>query len=167
MDSNRIDQLLQRYWDCETTLEEEKELRDFFRQPTIPEQHKEAATLFRYFDAQKGHTLNEASFETVVKQKSHRPNGRLVTLAYNSMRIAAGIAVLVLATWLVRNEIRTNDPAAVEDSYDDPKLAFEETKKALLMISKSFETAESKARKLDLLNEAKEQVQKEQTEQKL
>lgn len=78
------------------------------------------------------------------------------------MRIAAGVAVLVVATWLVRNEIRSNNPETVVDTYNDPKLAFEETKKALMMISKSFGTAEKEAKKINLFNEAQEVVKKEE-----
>jgi hypothetical protein len=76
------------------------------------------------------------------------------------MRIAAGVAVLVTATYLVRNEIRETTPQAAVDTYDDPKLAFEETKKALMMISKSFGSAKEKAKNLNKFNEAQEQVQK-------
>jgi hypothetical protein len=63
------------------------------------------------------------------------------------------------AIYLVRQEIRQEDPIAVEDTYTDPKQAFEETKKALLMISKGFGTAEQQAKKINMLNEAREKVQ--------
>lgn len=36
MDYKYIEQLLERYWNCETTLEEEKILRTFFSQKEIP-----------------------------------------------------------------------------------------------------------------------------------
>ena len=75
------------------------------------------------------------------------------------MRIAAGIAVLLAATYLVRQEMRQDDPVAVEDTYTDPKQAFEETKKALLMISKGFGSAEQQAKKINMFNEAQEKVQ--------
>ena len=85
----------------------------------------------------------------------------MVRLVYNTMRIAAGLAVVLAATWFIRNEIRETTPQAVVDTYDDPKLAFEETKKALLMISKSFGTAEEQARKINMFNEAQEAIQRE------
>jgi hypothetical protein len=86
--------------------------------------------------------------------------GKVIKLFYNAMRIAAGVAVLVVAGWLVQKEIRKTTPQEVVDTYDDPKLAFEETKKALMMISKSFGTAEEKAKKINMFNEAQQQVQK-------
>ena len=53
MDSKQIEQLLEKYWNTETSLEEEQQLRDFFRGESIPEALKETAELFRYFDHQK------------------------------------------------------------------------------------------------------------------
>ena len=36
MDYKYIEQLLERYWECQTTLEEEAILRTFFRQEDVP-----------------------------------------------------------------------------------------------------------------------------------
>ncbi|HPH46002.1 MAG TPA: hypothetical protein PKU83_03285, partial [Chryseolinea sp.] len=91
------------------------------------------------------------------------PKGKMVRLVYNSMRIAAGLAVVVAAVYFIRTEIRKTTPQAMVDTYDDPKLAFEETKKALLMISKSFGRAETEAKKIDLFNKATEEVKQKET----
>lgn len=161
MDSNRIENLLSKYWNCETSLEEEQQLREYFKGGDIPEQWKETAALFRYFEENKKKTLNDVTFDAAVMQNVEpQKKGKLVKLFYNSMRIAAGIAVLVMAVWFVRKEVRDTTPQEVVDTYDDPQLAFEETKKALLMISKSFGTAESQAKKLNMFNEAQEEIQK-------
>ncbi len=166
MDSKQIDELLNKYWNCETSLEEEQQLKAYFRGKEIPEQHRDTAALFRYFDEHKKKGINDTSFEHDVLQKV-KPRGKMVKLLYNSMRIAAGIAVLVVATYLVRNEIRKSSPQEIVDTYDDPKLAFEETKKALMMISKSFGSAENKARKIKMFNEAQQEVQKENKKSQL
>lgn len=161
MDSNKIDELLNKYWNCETSLEEEQQLREYFRAREFPEQLKETAVLFRYFDENKKKSLNDMAFENQVMEKVKAPRqGKVVRLFYNTMRIAAGVAVLVVAGWLVRNEIRKSTPQEVVDTYDDPKLAFEETKKALQMISRSFGTAEENAKKINMFNDAQQQLQK-------
>jgi hypothetical protein len=161
MDSEKINELLNKYWNCETTLEEEKELHSYFRSSQVPESLKETAALFQYFDHQRKKNLTDTNFDSQVIKKIRKPNGQVTTLLYNSMRIAAGILVLVLAIWLVRMEVRKTTPVDTGDTYDDPKVAFEETKKALMMISKSFSTAEQQAKKIDLFNEAQKDVQKE------
>jgi hypothetical protein len=161
MDSSKIDELLNRYWECETSLEEEQQLREYFDGSYIPERHKEAAALFRYFAHNKKKSLNEEGFEPALFHRAKDPGrGKVVQLVFNTMRIAAGVAVLMVAIWFVRKEIRKSDPVAVEDTYSDPKLAFEETKKALMMISKGFTQAEKEASKINLFNEAQEEIQK-------
>lgn len=155
-----MEELLKKYWNCETTLEEEKQLRDFFGGTAIPEQLKDAAPLFRYFEEAKKKSLNDVAFDGQVLRSVHPPKQtRVAKLVYNAMRIAAGLAVVIAATWFIRKEVRETTPQAIVDTYDDPKLAFEETKKALLMISKSFGTAEEQARKINMFNEAQEEIQ--------
>ena len=48
MDYKYIDQLLERYWRCETTLEEEQILRSFFSQTDVPEDLRKYRPLFVY-----------------------------------------------------------------------------------------------------------------------
>jgi hypothetical protein len=164
MDFNKIDELLNKYWNCETSLEEEEQLRAYFKSSHIPEQWKETASLFQYFETMKKKSLNDVAFEdTILKQTVAKPKGKVTRLFYNSMRIAAGVAVLATAVWFVRNEVRETTPQEMVDTYDDPKLAFEETKKALLMISKGFGTAEKETKKLNLFNKAQEEIKKKDT----
>ena len=162
MDSNRINELLKKYWSCETSLEEEAELREIFKGGNVPDELKETTLLFQYFEENKKKSLNDISFEGRVMEKIDSPakRGHISKLVYNSMRIAAGLVVVLAATWFIRNEIRSSNPPEVVDTYDDPKVAFEETKKALMMISKSFGTAEEHAKKINLFNEAQEEIQK-------
>ncbi len=162
MDSNRINELLSKYWNCETSLEEEAELREHFKSSNIPDELKETAPLFQYFEENKKKSLSDISFDGQVMEKiSASPKqGRMASLVYNSMRIAAGLVVVLAATWFIRNEIRSSTPQEVVDTYDDPKMAFEETKKALMMISKSFGTAKEQAKKINMFNEAQEEIQK-------
>ena len=163
MDSEKIDELLNKYWNCETSLEEEQQLQTYFRDSSVPDSLKETANLFRYFEEQKQKSLADVSFDKEVIRKIS-PKGKATSLLFNSMRIAAGIIVLMVAVWLVRMEVRKTVPAEMTDTYNDPRMAFEETKKALMMISKSFSTAEEQAKKINLFNEAQQEIKKENTE---
>lgn len=168
MDSDQIDELLNKYWNCQTSLEEEQRLQAYFREENIPERLKETAALFQYFGEHKKKTLAEVSFDSQVMKKLKAPKrGKMAALVFNTMRIAAGIIVLLTAIWLVRMEVRESTPQEMIDTYDDPKLAFEETKKALMMISKSFGTAEEQAKKINLFNEAQKEVRKEESKSEL
>lgn len=48
MDYKYIEQLLERYWQCETSLEEEEILRAFFSQPDVPAELRQYGSLFAY-----------------------------------------------------------------------------------------------------------------------
>ena len=162
MDSSRLQQLLQKYWEGETTLEEEQSLKDYFQSNEVSDELRDVAAMFQYFNQAKKNNLNDITFDrTLIDKVSAKTNeGRARNLVFNSMRIAAGVVVVIAATWFIRNEIRQSTPQEVIDTYDDPKLAFEETKKALMMISKSFGTAQEQAKKINLFNEAQEEIQK-------
>jgi hypothetical protein len=167
MDSNKIDALLHKYWNCETSLEEEQQLREYFKSGNIPEQQKDTAALFRYFELQKKKSISDVSFDAQVLAKTNKTKrGVIINLVYNSMKIAAGVAVLLMAIWFIRKEVRKDTPQAMVDTYDDPKLALEETKKALLMISKGFGRAKEETEKINMFNEAKEEIKKKNTDTK-
>ena len=167
MDSKHFEILLEKYWKCETSLEEEKELRQFFKNEAIPESMNDAKDLFRYFEAQQQEAIGD-SFDEEVKRKitSHRPKASVVRTMYNYSRIAAGLIVVVAATYFVRQEIRKSYPPEIVDTYSDPKLAFEETKKALKMISKGFGKAQHETNKIKMFNEAEMKIQNKKDDKK-
>jgi hypothetical protein len=167
MDSKQLEHLLEKYWNCETSLEEEKALRNYFNQPNVPDRFKESASLFQYFEHQRQQSISDGSFDASVKQKLQPAQGKMRSLVVNSLRIAAGISVVVASVWFVRTEIRDSSPQELVDTYDDPKQAFEETKKALQMISKNFGKAGKATSNINLINEAKEKVNGKLVEKKI
>jgi len=161
MDSKHIESLLEKYWKAETSLEEEKALRDYFHNSIVPEQLNETAQLFRYFENEKSKTLNENFGDVVTKRVQQRHDGKIVQMNwFRFARVAAGIAVMVAAVYLIGREVRSSSPKQIADTESDPQLAFEETKKALMMISKNFNKAQREASKINLINEAEEKIQR-------
>lgn len=163
MDSKQLEQLLEKYWNCETSLEEEKQLREYFR-GSVPENLKDTADLFHYFEAQQKQAVEGTDFDSVVRKKikQQKPEGKSVSMIFNFARIAAGLLVVITATYFVRQEVRKAYPPEIVDTYSDPKLALEETKKALMMISKGFNKAQKEAEKIKAFNEAEEKLQKQE-----
>lgn len=161
MDSKQVAQLLEKYWNCETSLEEEQQLRDYFRGDVAPEL-KDTAELFRYFQSERGKTLDETFDRDLIRKiRKQERKGKVVHMlsTVQLARIAAGVLVVVAATFLIGREVRKNYPADVADTYSDPKLALEETKKALMMISKGFGKAKQGAGKINMFNEAEQKIQ--------
>jgi hypothetical protein len=160
MESKHIEQLLEKYWNCDTSLEEEQQLRDYFRGENVPGRWKEASELFRYFEQQRHQPLTDQTFDADVLKKIRKgqPVGKVIRLTRNVIvRIAAGLIVVIAATFFVRQELRKSYPP--EDTFSDPRMAFEETKKALMMISKGFGKGQKEASKIKLFHDAEQKVQ--------
>lgn len=162
MDSKEIGQLLEKYWNCETSLEEEQVLRSYFNGPNVPEQLKETAELFKFFEGERLRALDGEFDNQVMRsvKKTERKTKVVSMVRWAQVaRIAAGLAVVVIAGYFVRNEImKSEQQAQVVDTFSDPKEALEETKKALMLISKSFGKAKAGAGKINMINEAEQKI---------
>lgn len=168
MDSKHIEQLLEKYWNAETSLEEENDLHRYFQGKDVPDHLKETASLFRFFEEEKSKGLDKNFDAVVTKQIRQRQGGKVISMKnwFQTARVAAGVAVVVAAIYLIGREVRDSKPTEMTDTQSDPKLAFEETKKALLMISKNFHKAQTEASKINLLNEAEDKIQQKQGKDK-
>lgn len=99
MDYKYINQLLERYWAAETTLEEEKILRTFFSQAEIPAELKSYQSLFAYEGSAKSSDRLGADFdERMLAMVGETTQARKMTLSQRLMplfRAAAIVAVIL------------------------------------------------------------------------
>lgn len=107
MDYKYIEQLLERYWNCETTLEEEKILRSFFAQKDVPVRLLPYRELFAGQQIQEDEHLGAdfdkhilALTEEASKEKAggHRVAAKRVTRTYTLrpfFQAAASVAVVL------------------------------------------------------------------------
>ena len=101
MDYKYIEQLMERYWNAETTLEEESILRTFFRQENIPAEMEPMRELFADeasqqtlgddFDARMLQMVNEEGVSKSVKAREVTLTQRLMPL----FRAAAVVAIIL------------------------------------------------------------------------
>ena len=71
MDYKDIEQLLERYWQCETSVEEEATLRDFFAKEEVPAHLLRYKNLFVYQQVQQEVGLGE-DFDTRILAEVER-----------------------------------------------------------------------------------------------
>lgn len=170
MDLDRIEQLLEKYWDCRTTVEEEKVLKTFFSAGAVPEKWRAIAPLFQYYKEEQHIDHLDGLFDEQVLARiealkgSASPvnkQGKVVRMFYDIAKVAAVGLVLATAAFFVREEyIDKKDHMGpyLADTFEDPKEAFEETKKALMVISKNFNKGRKEAQKVGALNEARQKI---------
>ncbi len=163
MDFDRIDRLLEKYWEGETSLDEEKELRDFFEGTEVPDKWKSVEPLFRYYTHERKTGKLDGLFDQKVLAQVETVHevgrGRVKKLFYDLARVAAVGLILVTATYFIRERyLSQKDDPYIVDTFEDPKEAFEETKKALMMISRNFNKGRREAKKVGAFNDAQEKV---------
>ncbi len=135
MDYKYIEQLLERYWDCETSLEEEQILRSFFRQKELPAHLLRYKQLFVYQEVEKEMKLGE-DFDAKILAQIEKPvvKARRLTLRSRFMplfKAAAMITVLFVIGTLVQRSMERgdNEVVLVHDEYRntaaDPQVAYE------------------------------------------
>jgi hypothetical protein len=146
MDYKHIESLLERYWQCETSLSEEQQLRDFFTEGDVPAHLLPYKELFAYQTIQPklGDDFDNkimAAIEPKVVVKARRISltQRLAPL----YKAAAVVVVLLLSGNLVKNAMLDDTPLEYDydsyvDTYDDPEVAYREVSSALMMVSESM-----------------------------
>lgn len=117
MDYKYINQLLERYWAAETTLEEEKILRTFFSQTDIPAEFRTYQSLFAYESTEKSAEKLGADFDEKILAMIEEPataKARTVTLGQRLMplfRAAAVVAVILTLGNAIQKPFTDNDAA--------------------------------------------------------
>ena len=121
MNTQRIEQLLHRYWEAETTVDEERQLRQFFNSNDVPQHLMRYKDLFVYEKFMQDEHLSEdfnerllKQIETpVVKAKSISIYSRLAPIA----KAAAAVAMLLaLGNLAERSLMQDYGQMAVNDT---------------------------------------------------
>lgn len=101
MDYKYINQLLELYWSCKTTLEEEEILRTFFSQIDIPEEFEKYRPLFLYEQVERKTNVLGNDFDDKILSMIDEPipvKARTITLTQRLMPLfrAAAIVAIIL-----------------------------------------------------------------------
>ena len=139
MDYNNIEELLEKYWQAETTLNEESRLRDFFCYGIVPPHLEEFKPLFQHLKTRRNENdvnpLDDEFDYRILKNLAKAQKSNWWNRLNQPLKIAATVILIFMVGWVVYN----NRPDAVDQSshitYEDPGQAYQETRKALLMMS--------------------------------
>ena len=123
MELNRIETLLEKYFQGETSVKEEKELKKYFSSSDVAQHLEHYTPLFVYFA------------EAKEQKSSHKLP--LQTKKRNVMWLSIAASVVVLIG--ISTFTYFHSPTEKEDlgTYENPEAAFEATHQALSMLSKN------------------------------
>ena len=123
MEFNKMEALLEKYFEGETSIAEENELKNYFSSSNVAPHLEQYKPLFGYFTEAKKENFEKEVPLISKKQKVAR------------LSMAASIAVLLgVGTYAYFNadEVKKNNELG---TYENPKEALEATQKALAMLS--------------------------------
>lgn len=125
MDYKYINQLLERYWRCETTLEEEDILKSFFSQKDVPVELLRYKDLFTYEQTETKQDVLDDAFDArilAMTEDSVPVKAKVVSMAERLkplMKAVAVVAVILTLTNALQVPFAHNDnPISRYDGYE-------------------------------------------------
>ena len=153
MDHKMTRQLLDKYFDGKTSLQEEAQLRRAFQTEELPEDLQPFRPLFRYFQEEQPASLSGDFDEQLLDKLEEAPppeKGILRFLPHRGglLRAAAVFALALGVLWLYQPTETSPETASIDWSkYEvkDPREALEITQSALLRASSELNQGTSVA----------------------
>lgn len=139
MELDKIEKLLEKYFEASTTVAEEEMLRAYFSQDKVPTHLKQYAPLFQYFSNAKKERFTKSV--PLEPRKSH----------YKWISVAA-VAVLTFGIYFGADRYRDYQ------EQKEAEFAYRETRKALNLLAENFGRGTEKIAYLNQFEEAKEKI---------
>ncbi|MBF4492693.1 hypothetical protein IR010_09085 [Flavobacterium sp. MR2016-29] len=129
MELDKIENILEKYFQGETTIAEEDQLKEYFSSSNVAQHLEQYKPMFGYFSQVK----QQKSMQEIPLPKSRDKKRNVAWLS-----IAASIVVLLgIGTYFFASEKPAAQPVAQSElgTYDNPEEALAATQKALALLS--------------------------------
>ncbi|KAF2513729.1 hypothetical protein EYY60_05740 [Flavobacterium zhairuonense] len=126
MELDRIENILEKYFQGDTTIAEEKELKEYFSSPNVAQHLEQYKPMFGYFSQVK----QQKSTQEIPLQTKKR------NVAWLSIA-ASAVVLLGIGTYFFASQEKTTPAVAQSElgTYDNPEEALKATQKALALLS--------------------------------
>ncbi|MDR7372074.1 hypothetical protein [Flavobacterium aquidurense] len=126
MELDKIENILEKYFQGETTIAEENELKEYFSSPNVAQHLEQYKPMFGYFSQVKQQKTTQE-----IPLQSKKQNVAWLSIA------ASVVVLLGIGTFYFVSQ-KTTVPAVAQSelgTYDDPEEALAATQKALALLS--------------------------------
>lgn len=158
-----IEELIKKYWKGTSEVEEEQKLKKHVHKNEklgIEDEY------FNYLNQKKNAKLIDPDFDKNILQLINEKHDVKRALYHKiNWQVAAAILLLFSAGVIFinrqvsfRDSISSTNSSVEIDTYEDPQLAFEETKKALLLISSNLNKGNEYTAKLSKFSETQQNL---------
>ncbi|WP_423818347.1 hypothetical protein V5739_11940 [Salinimicrobium sp. TIG7-5_MAKvit] len=150
MESQIIEKLLDRYFEAETTGEEEARLKNYFSSGEVAPHLQQYIPMFCYFDQAKTEKLERKVAYTPHKNRLE-PGRKKV---YSWVAIATSIVIFLGVVIQQENQV------SEFGTYEDPELAMQKTREALEMMSLYMNAGTEDLSYIEEFNNTKDKIVK-------
>lgn len=152
-----MNELLNKYWEGQTSLEEEQKLREYFNSNQVAPEHEVYRSVFNTFELEEGLEM-ELGFDAFAKiTPEEKPKDKSKIKVLKGLGVAASFAVLMA---LGSNFIGIGSETTKSNlgTYDDPKEAYYATVEALQLVSTKFNNGRENLKPLNEINKKTNKV---------
>jgi len=165
MNYSKIEELLFKYFEGDTSLKEEEELKRFFSGKNVPVHLRKYAAVFGALDKAGREDVLDESFDQQFLLGLEDDSTKSPKIRRNVWYSAiAAAAVLIIGMIIFTPAERIPGIGyfsnKIEDTFDDPRDAYVETVKALMTISSKLNAGTREMEKIAMVNEQLETVSK-------
>lgn len=163
----QLRRMLEKFYRGETTLEEEKQLQEYFSSTKVPEEFIPDKELFQTFESGDEtipvpDDLNQKIIASIDQADRKSVRTRRISV-FSLTGLAAGLLVLIAVyLFFIRQGDSGSFLAANEwsDTYEDPVVAYEEARQALLYVSAKMNNGTEELKHIKQVQKTAEPLQK-------
>jgi len=160
MELQKINQLLEQYWEGKLSEQEEDELRQALiaQEPTLEGKLKEAAVWFKSTASFKNTLQLSENFEDRIMNNITKSTKK-TSENWSWWKIAASILIIItLGYTAVVLPSQQKAELAENNTQEDPQKAFEETKATLALMASLMNNGKTKLESLELFQKAQDKI---------
>jgi len=143
MDKKRLEKLIEKFYEGNTSIGEERMLENFFSQKDVPTSMEADKGIFRYYTSSRNEDLPDDELKQKIIRAIESEGGDLSgnrrRMIYTITSIAASILILIGSYFIL---LSPSGPGLAltryKDTFDNPELAYLEMQKTLLYISEKL-----------------------------
>ena len=165
MNTSEIEALLEKYYEGNTSLQEEKILRDFFQGSQVPEHLESHQPLFRFFEDEQKREIRDRDFEQNMTAKftGEPVETEIVKMYPNRSRfiyvtgIAATVLLLIGLFFTFQHDVFKN--SLKQTANPEAEIAYADASQALLLVSANLNTGLRQVGRLQMVGKAMKNMQ--------
>ncbi|MEM7370379.1 MAG: hypothetical protein AAF587_17350 [Bacteroidota bacterium] len=164
MESHILNQLAEKFWEGKSTEQEEQQLKESLLQGPVPPELNSLAEYLQSLEAYRSATTLDQEFDAQMLAKIQPPAPvRSLKSGWAMLtKIAAGIVLLLGMAWGIQTMTQPQEEEIVSefvDTFEDSEIAYQEVKKALLIVSANMNEGLEHAELLGEFHKVKSEVE--------